>query len=229
MKACSVGLFVSVVAVPLACSDTGTLRPASSAASVAGQPEAAKASQDGIEIVARSGWTGDLQLESQLTPLRVTIQNDSGQPLQIDYDDFELRDGQDVRYRALHFQEIDGTISAERRGGQVLPRESRRFTISPGFASIEQRETFYDDDFEHDGFTTHSTSIYDAQLPTKSMYDAALPEGELADGGMVEGYLYFEPLDETVDEVRLFVTLPEREGGPLEVPFVVQRRDGQDD
>ena len=124
-------------------------------------------------------------------------------------------------------EEIDGAITAERGGGQVLPRQSRRFTISPGFASIEQRETFYDEDFEHDGFATHSADLYDAKLPTKSMYDAALPEGDLADGGMVEGYLYFEPLNETVENARLRVTLSELEAGRLEIPFVVQRRDEQ--
>lgn len=227
MKPSSTSLALASIVVALACSSPTTLEPAAAANDVRGNEDAASATSDGIQVIAESGWPGKTSLDAELTPLRVTVRNDTERPLQISYDQFQLRDERNTPYRALPLQEIDGVVRTERAAsGYVPPRVSRNFTMSPNFVSTLRNTESHETEFDHPGYTSHSLQTYETQLPTDSMFAAALPEGELAPGGMVEGYLYFEPLGENVERATLHgtFTAPMRATTRVEIPFVVQKR-----
>ena len=215
---------IAIGGLALLCGCASTLEPAKTATPVEGEPRAARASRDGIQLTAKSGWPGKVQIQSAVTPLLVTLENDSGAAIQVSYDDFQIWGPDNQAFRALPIGAIQGEVDATAGADNPVPEKTtKRFSIAPGFESPEPGTELYDEDFEHDGYAAHNNELYRVKLPTESMFRGALPEGTLEDGGMVEGYLYFEHVGSDVEKATLRAQFARdtTNAVALEIPFTV--------
>jgi hypothetical protein len=79
-------------------------------ASLAPQPNSAQGSSQGVSVQLRANaWDDDPKtLDQDLVPVEITIQNDSGRPLAIRYEDFALIAADNRRYSDIPPTEIVG-------------------------------------------------------------------------------------------------------------------------
>jgi hypothetical protein len=79
-------------------------------ANLAPQPSSAQGSSQGVSIQLRANtWDNDPKtLGQNLVPMEITIQNDSGRPLAIRYEDFALVGSDNHRYRDIPPYQIAG-------------------------------------------------------------------------------------------------------------------------
>lgn len=93
---------------------------------IATGPDSAEASSNGVQMVVQAdAWNGrPRDLDTKVTPLKVTIQNHSGNPLAIRYKAFVLLSSlNDQHYAAIPPFDIRGTeyVSQLKTGPQLLP------------------------------------------------------------------------------------------------------------
>ena len=214
---------------------TGTqLRPAADANRVPGLDTAASDEMQNVSIVVDSqAWSGDPDVTTHVSPLRVDIQNDSDQPLRIRYNDFALvNELNGTRYAALPPYQIEGSVSE--RVTAVYDRPIDRigfghtnFHVSPYYTGIYPTIAYWRRPFHYDPFYYDHYFDYWAQipLPTEEMLRNVLPEGVIDPGGSLSGFLYFERVPEDVESVQFRFELTSADNGErfgmITIPFIV--------
>ncbi len=224
------GLAVLAAAALLAgCALGPQLVPAADALTVPGMEKAAFARTAGVRVtVVPDAWDAWPQnLDDELTPLKVSIENDSGMPLRIRYNEFSLVSGRGVHYPALPPLEIEGTVE------QVASRPvyTPRFLYSGFYYAPYYRRPYAGlspwghpwayDSFYYDRYYP----VWQIPLPTRDMREMAIPEGVLQPGGSITGFLYF-PKVRGEDRRIVFVAdlrspRPGKRIGELRIPFRV--------
>lgn len=214
------------------CSTTADLTPASGSQAVSALEDAARTELNGVSMLVQSTeWPGQAPVQTEVTPLRVVIENNSDRPLRVVYNEFALVGPDGVISSALPLYEIDGSI-AEPNEGIVTPLAENPGFIHSGFAVAPYLHGYYPTmrpaaaPFYHDNYyyTSHLQHWETTQLPTQAMRDNALPEGVLSSGGRLEGWLYFEPVGDASRVVFRADLVDARNGdefGEIRVPFDV--------
>lgn len=205
------------------------LEPAPGAELVA--EDAAIEREAGVEIVAAAdAWRGyPDDLDAMLTPVLVTITNNSEADLQIRYEYFTLDYPAGGHFAALPPFQISGT-TAERVAttGPVMPYGPVvGFGVAPYLSPWYPGWSVYGGPFPYSTgyYGTYYDSFSRIVLPTGDMIQKALPEGVLAPGGRVSGFIYFEEVEgaRRVDFVAHLVNAGTgKEFGELRIPFLVR-------
>jgi hypothetical protein len=221
----------AIAALCTACAQT--LKPAPEATLVPGNDLAAVTETAGVHLTVETGaWNGKPRnLGQELTPLRVSIKNNSDRPVRVRYDDFAIDTGRGITYTPLPPLRIEGRVS-ERADRPIL---YPRFAIRPRFAhSGFHVAPWYSPYYVGLHPWAHpwafSPVYYDTyyprwtvDLPTADMLEMAIPEGVIEPGGSVSGFLYFPEIDDDAQRVRFRAQLMEGVDGTrlgaLEVPF----------
>lgn len=175
----------------LACAHTPDFRPAPGAALVTGEPRAAQAVAAGVRVVVNEKpWQGEpSNLPDLVTPMQVTLINDSDVPIPIRYRDFSLATENGVRVSALP------PLHIQRPGAQIVAVQplfpSEGFYLFGPYAAFYPGFPLWTGPFDSDLAWYDATYQWQPSLPTPDMLQKALPEGVLQHGGHVSGYLYF--------------------------------------
>ncbi|MEZ4599598.1 MAG: hypothetical protein R2940_07400 [Syntrophotaleaceae bacterium] len=205
------------------------LKPAPSATTVPRLEEAARSSVGGVKMIAQADeWPGPVDVKEVVTPVRVVVENNSGQPLRIAYTEFALVAPDGRRFSALPPFQIEGEVSQTATAVVDPIFGYRGFEIAPGYGPYypgigTYREPFYYDPYYYGTYRPYWVQI---DLPTEEMIQRALPEGVLNSGGRIDGYLYFEDDSDDVGSVTFRADLVNaRKGtsfGEIRIPFIVE-------
>jgi hypothetical protein len=229
------------------CATEPVLVPGPGASQPAGAPQVAFADVSGVRLWANGdAWQGTpSSLEQVLTPVQVTLENHSGQPIRIAYKDFTLLGGTGFRYAALPPFSMQGTaVSTAEQPGAYVPAAFRPSAVSPlrprfrsdRFLVARPYVGFYPgfsawpygwewDPFYYDRWY----ASWPTPLPTRDMLEEALPEGVVEDGGRISGFIYFQQTTREQQVQLQFQATDAKTGqvlGTGSVPFVVVRRRG---
>jgi hypothetical protein len=225
-------LAVGLAMAPTGCVTSPELTPAPAASTLG--DDTAVTRVEGVRVTAESdAWEGGAPITREVTPVKVTIENDHGRAVRIRYSDFALVSPKGSRYAALPLYRIEGTVEEPTlsTGYPPLPAPgfySRGFSVAPAYAPLYPNlaaapASFYSDPYYNRRYTTY---WQDVDLPTMKMRIQALPEGRIEDGGEVSGFIYFERVDPDVDRVRFRLDLAEADDGTVfgtvTIPFRVE-------
>jgi hypothetical protein len=191
-----------------ACATEPELLPTSGHRSAIGRRSLAVESRDGVTVTADGGgWdSSPKELATEVTPIWITLQNATGRPLRVQYDEFTLRGASGATYIAL---------------APYILRASRSrpvFKVPDGgyfdkFQVAGYLGPFYPWLRVWDGPLPYGPSIHSVpwreRLPTADMLDRALPEGVLENGGTASGYLYFQKVRPGEAEMSFLAGLQE--------------------
>jgi hypothetical protein len=206
------------------------LRPAPGVATLPGQSKTAAARVAGVQVTARGdNWRGQpSNLEGFITPMQVSIENNSNSPLRIRYNEFNLAAG-GLRSAALPPQNIKGTATvATPVAAPLRPRfYSNRFALAPWYSPWYRGYRVWNRPWAFDaGYYNQYYSYWQIPLPTTDMLEQAIPEGVLEPEGQVSGYLYFQKLRDEVKQAEFTAQLVDAETGrnlgTINLPFVVK-------
>jgi hypothetical protein len=156
--------------------------------------EAAYVETDGVRCSADVGsWTGRAEeLPDAVTPVKVRIKNNSGQPIRVLYEDFVLVGASGRKYYAVP----PLPLATDRQGPphRVHPTySSTKFFVGPRFGDSYATLVPWAEPLPRDeGAYRRRYKKWGDALPDSDVIRAGLPEGVLGDGGTVSGYLYFE-------------------------------------
>ena len=210
-------LLVAVALLASACARQ--LVPAPGAQIADGRGKAATASVAGVNVVVNpDAWRGlPTTLGSLVTPLLVTIDNQSGSPVRVRWEQFALHGPGETRFAARPPLDIDGYVSE--------PVAAMPYAAMPYGA------------FGYDPFWRSGLGPYGRHypwppsrrlpLPTRDMVERALPEGIVEPGARTTGFAFFDratqakgaPLEFTMDLVD--ANTNER-FAQVRIPFVVK-------
>jgi hypothetical protein len=207
----------------------GGLTPAPSATPVPGMPGAAQATVQGVTVQAQAAaWPGPVDIAQEVMPLKVRIDNNSGQPIRLRYDQFSLVGESGASFAALPLDHIEGEV-AVRAGTYGAPRFYHRgFSVAPHYAplypDIDPYPGYYAWDFPY--YDTYYPYWENIALPTADMYRLAIPEGVVDRGGSLDGWLFFEKVRGEAAAVVLRIDLVNADSGrrfaELRIPFSVE-------
>ena len=219
-------VLVAVVASVGACAIAPELLPASGHKSTIGRSSLAVESRSGVTLTADgSVWhTSPKNLATELTPVWVTLHNDTGRSLRVQYDEFRLKGASGAIYIALAPYDVR------------TPRSRPVFEVQDGGDFDKFQVAPYLADFYPwlpvwNGPLPYGPSIssvgWRAGLPTDSMLERALPEGVLENGGSVSGFLYFQKVDARESRATFQAGLqeptpawqPTRQVAAIDIPF----------
>ena len=218
-----------IILLALAPGCAATLVPAPGAHRVPGVGYAAEDQQFGVHIVASSeAWRGfPSDLGDIVEPMLVTITNDSGRPLEIRYEHFDLLTPGGMAFVALPPFQVEGvSFAPDHRSGPAL---GFGFSVAPYLSPWYPGWTVYGGRFPYnagyyDGYYPYYSGYERITLPTSDMVQRALPEGVLASGGRISGFIYFEQVAD-VSRVAFVARLIEVGGqqfGAIQIPFLVE-------
>lgn len=206
-----------------------TLVPAPGARRVPGVGYAAEDQQVGVHIVASSeAWRGfPSDLGDIVEPMLVTITNDSGRPLEIRYEHFDLLTPGGMAFVALPPFQVEGvSFAPDHRSGPAL---GFGFSVAPYLSPWYPGWTVYGGRFPYnagyyDGYYPYYSGYERITLPTGDMIQRALPEGVLASGGRISGFIYFEQVTDVtrVSFVARLVEVGGQQFGAIQIPFLVE-------
>jgi hypothetical protein len=211
-----------VAVVVVGCSHPVVLKPASSAQAVAGQRDTAVAEDHGVRLTATGRWQGDpSDLWRTVTPVRVTIENNSGEPLRIRYSDFALTSAQGMAATAMPAFQVH-------KPGVVKPYfPMSGFSIATSFAPFYPDFPMWTGAFETDPTSYPEAYAWEKSLPTSDMLSKSMPVGVLANGGSVTGYMFFPKVTGNDGALNLTATLVNANTkapvARISIPFVVVR------
>ncbi len=213
------GLLFCILLV--SCSSQIKLWPINS--SVKKLPDAASDSVALIHVLVETqAWPGDPQIKSKVIPIRVTIQNKSGNLLRIRTSEFAFVNKNGNRYSALPPYNIKGTIEQPFNPGFTYDH----FLIAPYYSSLYPNLSACPNDFMYD--QTYYDTYYPAwiqRLPTAEMLRLALPDGVIDVGGYASGFLYFQNIPAKEHEIKFVAKLINAVSGDLmgtiSIPFKV--------
>lgn len=191
---------------------------------------------DDVQVTAEAeNWSGEADIDEVVTPMLVTITNDSDHPIRISYEGFSLVEpGNGRRFAALPPWEVRGeTRLADGYRPIAEPRlRARSFRVAPYYGSLYPGYGTFTG-YGYYSSIPYYTTYYDywrrleIELPTPTMLKRAIPEGVIEPGGMVAGYLYFEKVQGLDRGTRLDLRteLVDAESGEifasLDMPFMV--------
>ncbi|HEY7373186.1 MAG TPA: hypothetical protein VIF57_13570 [Polyangia bacterium] len=204
----------------------GVMRPGPQARVVSGEPLAAYSIVEGVRCSADVGaWRSKVdELPGDVVPVKVWIKNQSGHPIQLLAQDFEMLGKNGHSYRPIPVVALAGEGSAPRdiepmyasSKFYVAPRLHGVYSsLEPWRAPLQRDEQLYDRQFKRWG----------KSRPTLQMIRMALPEGVLDDGGMISGFLYFEsPLAESKVTFQADFGRDDGSGtvAAIEIPFRIE-------
>ncbi len=206
------------------------LVPAPDAQLVPGPEDGAFARTAGVRITAvTDAWDARPEnLDEEVTPLKVSIENDSGRPLRIRYNEFALVSGTGTRYPALPPLQIEGKVPKVATAPVYTPRFAYDgFYPAPYYGSTYTGLTPWTDPWVYDSvYYDRYYPVWQVPLPTQDMRELAIPEGVIEPGGSISGFLYF-PRVEGDDRRIVFVAdlrgaEAGKQMGEARIPFVVQ-------
>ncbi|HYE35792.1 hypothetical protein [Methylocaldum sp.] len=209
------------------------LTPAPAAERVPGEPGAARAEAGGVRIAAGAeAWPGSDTIHRELTPVRVSIDNRSAQPLRIRYAEFALVSPSGERFAALPFYRKESQVNVPAVPAPYPPIADpafgyTNFYVAPRYHSMYPGLQPYPGPFEYDSsyYDTYGDYWKEGALPTGRMIDRALPEGVLEPNGRLDGWLYFEKVRD-VPKVTFRTDLVNAETrrifGEIRIPFTVR-------
>ncbi|MCA3011864.1 MAG: hypothetical protein INH41_05620 [Myxococcaceae bacterium] len=188
-----------------------------------GARDVAFAEGAGVRAWAHGEWAGrPFDLADALTPVHLTLENESGRAVRLAYEDVTLVGASGTRYAALPPFSIAASLSQEAvppspialvdyhpavpvprapphgHGGPrppppVAPRiHAHRFHVAPPYAHFYFGFPFWSAWAWNAAYHARYASAWPRALPTEDMLQLALPEGALDDGGLVSGFLYFQ-------------------------------------
>lgn len=214
-----------------ACGAGVDLKPATGAETV-GMWDAAVDRVANVRVVANpDAWAENPRVAAEVTPIKVSIENNGNQPVVVRYNDFALVSPTGDRYAALPPFAIQGTIekpvpvrySPIYRPGFVHDR----FEVAPFYAGVYPGVPAYADPFYWDlgYYNAYETYWKRVDLPTPEMLNKALPEGVIQPGGSISGFLYFEKVDPNEPMVKFRADLvnarTNQAFGQVSIPFEV--------
>lgn len=231
----SIYLLAGTALIAACASDTVTLRPAPDAnlAPAAGSQNAAADMLSGVRVTAMPrSWPGRMPIENVVTPLRVRVDNNSGNPVLIRYDKISLTSPGGKIFAALPPYSIDATVSLPRlaSGHPVWSRPyftGSLFAVSPLYASAYPGFPMAAGPYLYDPFYYSHFGHYwrNITLPTPEMLRLALPEGIIGAGGSADGFIYFEEVSRDVSRVQFRMDVLNASNGEtmgtINIPFVV--------
>jgi hypothetical protein len=214
-----VSLLLAVIVALAGCA--AELRPAPTAQVLPGPGRPATAEAAGVRVVAQTGiWRADPPaLDTVVTPILVTVDNQSDVPLRIRHTDFDLVSGDGRRFAARAPREVYGAVVNEGPPAYAYSR-GVFMTRRDGGRSVIVLDAFPFDPF-FDSFPAATWT----ELPTPDMIRLALPEGVLAPRTNAAGFLYFPRVPRKVSSADFTAALvADHTGAPvatLTIPFVV--------
>jgi hypothetical protein len=231
---------LAVCALALAECAASRLQPAPEAQRVPGKSLAAFSEQGGVRLVVQSqAWRGAPEhLYRELTPMKVTIENDSDRPLRVRYEDFVIESGSGVQYTPLPPLDIKGEVVETADVPVYLPRYAtvprvliprfghRRFYLAPWYMPYYTGLRPWAYPWRFNGrYYDRYYPRWRVKLPTEDMLSRAIPEGVIDAGGTLSGFLYFPDLKDDPQRIVFKASLSgAREGrelATLRVPFEV--------
>lgn len=204
------------------------LRPAPGVATLPNQKKTAVATLAGVRVTARGdNWRGQPgNLEDFITPMQVSIENNSNRPLRIRYNTFNLATSNGLRSAALPPQNIKGTTTIATPVTTLRPRfYSRRFALAPWYSPWYRGYRVWHRPWAFDaGYYDQYYAYWQVALPTTDMLEQVIPEGVLEPEGQVSGYLYFQKLRADVERAEFAAQLVDAETGQnfgtINLPFI---------
>jgi hypothetical protein len=175
----------------LNCAPQVMLIPSPQTAKNQALPDAAADSVSGIKVLIETqAWTGLPEILDQVTPIRVTIHNLSGNPLRLRTSEFKLIGSTGSAYAALPPYQIKGTITEPYSPGFAY----HGFAVAPYWSYLYPDFPIYSDpfDYDHPYYDSYYPYWQRIPLPTAGMVRMALPDGVVKDSGDVSGFLYFQ-------------------------------------
>lgn len=145
-------------------------------------PHAATAETGGVRVVARAeAWASDPQrLPEHVTPMLVTVINDSERAIRVAYEGFALIGPEGRHYRALAPARMEGVLTE--MVGSLADTGPYFAPYFPGSVFRPRPAYWY----------TPGPALRYVRVPTVDMLRQALPEGMVEPGGQVSGFVYFE-------------------------------------
>lgn len=224
------------------CVTEPVLVPGAGAQIASGSETVAYAARDGVQVwVDGAAWAGTpVNLAELMTPINVTLENHTQQPLRVAYADFALVGASGFRYPAMPpLPGQKAVSSAEPAAGLVVladfhPRRHalppprfhpRGFYIAPHFHYWWPGALVWNLTFPYDP-AYYGRWNWPAPLPSDDMLALALPEGVLQVGGRVQGFVYFQGVASRERRVSFELNLVNASDGQafgkLEVPLAVR-------
>lgn len=218
----------AALALSACASHTTMLRPAAGATSVGGG--SAMTTVDGVQLRANGeAWPGNQDVRSHVTPVHVTIFNDTFHPLEIRYDRFSLVDGYGNRYATLPPFEMQGNMVSGEYGELQPEFGYSGFKVAPAYANVYPglAASQYHATMKEQTYHARFYSSWGNLRPSNQMLQLALPEGMIEPGGHVDGYLYFQHVPDKAGNVEMSVQLVNASShhtfGYANVPFTTKR------
>lgn len=220
-------MFASLLGLGAGCARDPALVPAAGATLVPGRPGLAVEAEAGIRVyVHGDAWQGDpSDLERVMTPVRVTIENRSGQRIRIQYGSFKLTGSSGLQYEPIPPFKISRPGPVRSQPAYPPPIFYSNFYVAPYMSPFWPGMTAWPHAFPFD--STYYGRLYVTwrePLPTEDMLKKALPEGVLEPRGLVSGFLYFDKVTDREPGVTLSARFGEAEQGTELASFSVPLR-----
>ena len=212
-----------ILTLALGCGPRTELMPAPSAQRLSDRTGAAVAEVAGVRVIVDPNqWDGQPADLTRLIPLHVTIDNQSGKPLRLRYNEFKLVTDSSVA-TALPPYQIAPTVGSPRSHPTF---HSQRFWIAPHQSSHFAHMYPWRDPFPLDhGYYRYHYGLWGDRPPTQDMIERAIPEGVVEEGGMIAGFLYFRQIDPDITQLRFTFELIDAKTaesfGEVSIPFEV--------
>jgi hypothetical protein len=196
-----------------ACGPKTDLDPLPGSARVPGMKEGVLVDDGPIRVVLQtSHWPGPTPIQQLVTPVRVLIENNSCDPVQVQYANFALRTAGGEILNAIPPFRVTGTVEESLSGvpAVVTPAFTwSGFQVAPYYGSLYPSLQPWGGGFAWDPlyYRTYGAYWVDIPLPSPDMLAGALPEGVIEPGGHVDGWLYFPGLDRDLETVTLQASL----------------------
>lgn len=226
---CSVLAFPAAILMVLATMGCATgLEPAPAADRVAGLEDAAQATVQGVRVVAQAApWPGPVDIDREVTPLKVRVDNIGPTPLRVRYNEFALVAPDGTSFAALPLARIEGEVAVRTRTYGAPGFYHRGFAVAPYYApfypGIDPYPGFFGPDRYY--YDTYYRYWEEIELPTTAMEQRVIPEGVIDPGGSLEGWLFFEKIGSHLERVVLRADLVDAPSGrkfaELRIPFIV--------
>ena len=230
--------FTSCIAIAIllfasACEERTDLEPVPATEAAAGG-DTVVTDVAGVHMEVTTGaWPGPAAVSEEVTPVQVTIENESGQPLRVQYSQFALVGPGGAYYAALPPFQVKGAPDSPALAEGYDPvtgadTSYADFQVMPYYASIyvSTPSYAYPSAFNPLYYESYYEYWDEIDLPTPEMRARALPEGALASGGRVSGFLYFEEVAGEAPLVRFRADLVNAETGTtfgeISIPFDVE-------
>jgi hypothetical protein len=199
------------------------LAPAPGAIVPLDHPNQASAEEQGIRIfVDGDAWRGEpSDLERRMTALWVRVENRSGLPIRLMYQDFKVESGKQI------LSPLPPLVVEAPGAGDDAPESPPDGTgsLAHGFYLLPFYRRYHPNAQVWRGLYPFNPTFYrsrhllwQAPLPSPEMVRRALLEGFLVAGGSASGFLYFPPLPaDTRGVITFWASMP---SAPDETSFV---------